>query len=91
MFSEIHCIVSGAVQQVAYRDFVQRSAQNLGLYGWVRNKEDESVEILAQGIPDELKQFIELLNEGSSLSRVDSVSVDWRTAKNQLDDFVVLY
>lgn len=87
MFSEVLCIVSGAVQRVGYRDFVVQAAQNYNLKGYVKNREDGDVEILAQGIPDELKLFIEELHAGSVLARVTSVGAEWRTPKKQYDDF----
>lgn len=90
MFTEIYCIVSGKVQRVGYRDFVQRMAKERGLKGWVKNREDGTVEILAQGYPDDLKACIEALHTGSVLAKVDSVAVDWRTPKHQFDDFSVL-
>lgn len=91
MFSEIHCIVKGKVQMVGYRDFVQRLAKKLNLTGWVKNMDDGSVEVLAQGIPDDLKACIEELNSGSVLAKVESIAVDWRTPAEQFDDFVVIF
>lgn len=91
MFTEVHCYISGKVQGVAYRDFVQRSAQRYRLTGWVRNLEDGRVEILAQGLPDDLKEFTKVLHAGSSLARVESVSAEWRTPEKRFDDFSVIY
>lgn len=90
MFSEIHCVVKGKVQRVGYRDFVERYAQEHSLYGWIRNNDDGSVELVIQGTPDELKDCIEILNQGSLLARVDSFSVDWQTPEKQFDEFRVL-
>ena len=91
MFTEVHCKVSGKVQRVGYRDFVDRSAKEHNLKGWVRNNADGTVEVLVQGIPDALKAFTEELNEGSVLARVESVATDWRTPKKLFDQFEVLY
>lgn len=87
--TEIHCIVTGEVQGVSYRYYVQDAATELGLSGWVRNKADGSVEVLAQGMPDTLKEFVEYLHEGSLRAKVDAVAVDWRTVRKQLEDFSV--
>ena len=89
MFSEVFCIISGKVQRVGYRDFVAKAAKEHGLVGYVKNREDGDVEVLAQGLPDELKLFIEELYEGSVLADVASVGADWRTPKKQYDDFEV--
>jgi len=83
--------VEGKVQRVGYRDFVGQFAKMRGLTGWVENKDDGSVELVAQGIPDELKEFVEELNEGSVLAKVESVAVSWRTPEERFDDFEVRY
>lgn len=87
--TEIYCIVSGKVQNVAYRYYVQDAATQLGLAGWTRNLSDGTVEVLAQGTPDELKEFIEYLYEGSLNAKVDAVAVDWRSVKKPLSEFSI--
>lgn len=89
--NEIHCVITGRVQGVAYRTYVQESATELELVGYVKNIPDGSVEVVAQGISDVLKDFIEYLYEGSLRAEVDSVAVDWRTAKKIYDEFSVLH
>lgn len=91
MREEIRCIVSGRVQMVMYRDFAQRKARSLLVVGTVKNLSDGTVEVIAQGTPDQLKQYIEKLNEGSILSRVEGVAVEWRSARPTYDDFTILY
>lgn len=88
---EIQCVVTGQVQGVRYRDFVQVAATELGLTGHIKNASDGTVLVCAQGIPDTLKEFIEYLHEGSLQSRVDTVSVDWKTARTPFDEFSILY
>ncbi len=90
MFSEIHCMVSGKVQCVGYRDFVEQYAKEHALYGWIKNHENGAVEIVLQGTPDELKACIEVLNQGSSLSRVENMAIDWRSPEKPLNEFQVL-
>jgi acylphosphatase len=87
---ELQSIVTGKVQGVRYRDFVQSAAAELGLVGYVRNNPDGTVLVVAQGEPDTLKNFVEYLHEGSVLSEVVSVSVDWSTASKTYHDFSVL-
>ena len=91
VFEEIRCIVTGRVQLVMYRDFAQRKARSLGIVGTVENLSDGSVEVVAQGTPDQLKQFIERLHEGSVLARVENVAVEWRTPTTHFDDFRIKY
>ena len=89
--TEIYCIVSGKVQNVRYRDYVQVSAGALGITGWVQNLSDGTVAVCAQALPDNLKEFVEYLHEGSLQAKVEAVSVDWRTARTTFDDFSIHY
>lgn len=87
---EIMCTVSGKVQGVGYRDFVDTYAKDKGLVGWIKNTPKGTVEVLVQGTPDQLKDCIEILHEGSILAKVEGVAVDWRTPKKLFDAFKVL-
>jgi acylphosphatase len=88
--TELYAIITGTVQGVRFRDYVQVSATALGLTGFVRNNNDGSVTVVAHGLPDELKSFVEYLHEGSLQAKVEGVSVEWRTARTTYDDFSVL-
>jgi acylphosphatase len=88
--TELYAIVTGQVQGVRYRDFVQVSAGELKLSGFVRNNRDGSVTVVAHGLPDELKLFVEYLYEGSLYAKVEGVAVEWRTARTTFTDFSVL-
>ena len=90
MFSEIYCVIKGRVQRVGYRDFIDRHAKERNLFGWIKNKEDGSVELVLQGTPDELKDSIEIINQGSLLAKVESLAVDWRTPEKQFTEFRVI-
>ena len=88
---EIHCVVSGKVQAVAYRTYVQDSATDLEITGYVRNLDNGTVEVVAQGSPDLLKEFVEYLNEGSLMSEVAGVAVDWRSVGKTYKEFSLLH
>lgn len=90
MFSEIHCVVSGKVQRVGYRDYIECYAKEQELFGWIMNHENGTVEIVLQGTPDELKACIEVLNQGSLLACVENMIIDWRSPEKQYDEFKVL-
>lgn len=87
---EMRATITGRVQGVRFRDYVQGVAGELGLFGYVRNQLDGSVFVLAQGDPELLKSLVEYLNEGSSLARVDGVAVEWGTASVTYSDFSLL-
>lgn len=90
MFSEIYCVITGRVQRVGFRAFVESVAREREVVGWVHNREDGTVHVLMQGLPDVLKECTEDLQTGSVLSRVDSVAVDWRTPGEQFNEFKIL-
>ncbi len=69
-------IVRGRVQGVGFRAFVWRAAAELGLRGWVRNKLDGSVEVVAWASPRSHDRLEALLRRGPSWARVDSIEVD---------------
>ena len=83
----LHAVVRGDVQGVGFRYFVQRKAQQLGLRGWVRNNDDGTVELVAEGGRQELEQLKRALEEGPRLSRVDRVEARWSEATGGLDRF----
>lgn len=65
--------VRGRVQGVAFRAFVRKNALSLGLDGWVRNRVDGSVEVMASGPTASLDDLRRLLEKGSRWSRVDNI------------------
>lgn len=84
--------VTGRVQGVGFRFFVQESARSLPeVTGFVRNAWDTRlVEVEAEGTRDILERFVALLREGSSLSRIDDISVRWYPAdQRRFDDFTI--
>jgi acylphosphatase len=65
--------VRGRVQGVGFRWFVEREAKTLGIFGWVRNNTDGTVEVLATGTSDQLSALRSRLQQGPRAARVDNV------------------
>ncbi len=65
--------VSGRVQGVGFRYFVERVAYELGLRGYVRNLADGRVEVYAIGTPEQLDELKKQLWEGPPMARVHHV------------------
>lgn len=68
--------VTGRVQGVSFRYHTQREAGRLGLTGWVRNHEDGSVRVEAQGPEEAVDELVRWLRHGPPHARVDGVRVD---------------
>lgn len=69
----LHIFVRGLVQGVGFRAWTASLAREYRIRGWVRNSVDYSVEIFAEGLPSNLKEFTTLLKTGHPYARVDSV------------------
>ncbi len=69
-------VVSGRVQGVGFRWYVEREALSLGLSGWVRNRSDGSVEVLASGSRSQLGALYDKLKQGPRAARVDDIAVE---------------
>ncbi|QRZ93723.1 acylphosphatase [Bacillus sp. LJBS06] len=68
-------IVDGRVQGVGFRYFVQMEADKRKLAGWVKNRDDGRVEMLAEGPENALQSFLEAVKKGSPFSKVTDISV----------------
>lgn len=66
-------VIHGRVQGVFYRDWAVRTAQALGADGWVRNREDGTVEALVEGPEDVVDAFVTAARDGPSAGRVDRI------------------
>lgn len=67
--------VSGRVQGVGFRYFVQQRAQRLGITGWVQNQPDGTVKMEIQGPPDKLAVLQTALRAGRALIRVETLEL----------------
>lgn len=75
MLEQTHLKVRGKVQGVGFRYATAVQARGAGLTGWVRNLEDGSVEILAEGPSDELNAFIQWCGQGPPTGTVQHVEI----------------
>ena len=81
--------ITGRVQGVGFRNFTQMRARQLELTGWVRNEQDGSVRLEAEGPRGALEELLDAVHEGPRMARVNEVSADWEEATNEFDTFRV--
>ena len=67
--------ISGLVQGVGYRDWTMRTASALGLYGWVRNRADDTVEMVIQAEDRVVEQMVALCREGPRAAQVADIRI----------------
>ena len=72
-----HLIFYGYVQGVGFRWKASRTARRLGVSGWVRNLDDGSVEMEAEGTEKDIEDLISAMEDHSwgSVERVESVLI----------------
>ncbi len=85
----LHAIVEGNVQGVGFRYFVQDWAVSLGVKGWVRNRWEGSVEVVAEGDRPALDKLLAALQRGPRAAYVSSVQEEWQPASGEFPDFRV--
>ncbi|MCC6217070.1 MAG: acylphosphatase [Polyangiaceae bacterium] len=84
---QLQLVVRGRVQGVYFRASTQREARRLGLSGWVRNRPDGSVEILAEGEETAVRELFGWAQKGPSAARVERVDTRWRSFTGEFPDF----
>lgn len=70
----LHLIIHGNVQGVGFRWSTMREAQKLRLVGWVKNKSDGTVEVVAEGEEGALNKLKEWCEKGAFMTYVERIS-----------------
>ena len=78
-----HLIIHGHVQGVNFRYSTQQKAMELGVKGWVRNRKEGNVEIIAEGPVEVLNDFISWCKVGPRMAEV--------TKTSNLTEFTIQY
>ena len=67
--------MSGRVQGVFFRDTCERMATGFGVRGWVRNRSDGTVEVVAEGSRDSVGSLVEWCRQGPPRAHVTGVAI----------------
>ncbi len=86
----VHIYYSGSVQGVGFRFTAQRIAEELGLYGWVKNLDDGRVEIYAEGVEGILNDFLAQIN-GIFGHYIEDEQINWGPALGEFRDFSIRF
>ena len=87
----LQAIVHGRVQGVNFRYYTQLRAQELGVKGYVRNKWDRTVEVVAEGERGAVEKLLEFIKVGPRAARVQWVDSQWQDPTGQFKHFEVRY
>ena len=85
----VHVWVTGRVQAVGFRAFVQQNAMQIGVSGWVRNVGYDMVEAVAEGTKEQIEGFLQMVKRGPLGSRVDESREEWEQVTREFGAFRV--
>ena len=86
----VRIIIQGRVQGVWFRDSTRREAMGLGVNGWVKNRRDGSVEVLAEGPEERVTQLVTWCHHGPSYARVTDVHQSKEAWQGNFDSFDIV-
>lgn len=86
----VHVFISGTVQGVFFRAFINNKAHELGLKGWVKNTNDGKVEATFEGNEEKITEMLEFCNNGPSGAKVEGVEYNEEPLKKETR-FEILY
>lgn len=87
----VRLIIKGRVQGVWFRDSTRREAVRLGVSGWVKNRPDGHVEVLAEGPEENVKKLQTWCRRGPTHARVSHVDETPEAWRGEFDSFDVVY
>lgn len=89
--ASLKATVYGRVQGVFFRAYVSESAEELGLSGYVRNRPDGGVGVVAEGEKERLEKLLDYLRKGPPAARVNKVETNWSEYTGLYSGFKVRY
>lgn len=91
MMKRVRIVVSGLVQGVFFRLNTMRKAQELGIYGWVKNRYDGTVEIMCEGPEKKIQIMIDWCKKGPEGSCVSNAEIKWENYTGEFKAFQIIY
>lgn len=86
-----HVIISGRVQGVFFRLETRYAADRYGVFGWVRNKRDRTVEAVFEGDEKNVLSILEWCKQGPPVAKVKNVDVKWEDYRGEFKSFEITY
>jgi acylphosphatase len=87
---QLQLLVRGRVQGVYFRASTQREARRLGITGWVKNRADGTIEIVAEGEEVSIRELYGWAQKGPTAARVERVDTRWRSFTGDFPDFRII-
>ena len=88
-FERIHAFYAGRVQGVGFRYTAEGIAQELGLFGWVKNTTDGRVELVCEGPKEGIERLLLRIQASPLGPHIKKAAVNWEKATYEFSDFRV--
>jgi len=85
----VHIKIGGKVQGVYFRASTKEKADELGIRGWVKNMSDGTVEIVATGSDETIKEFISWCHEGPRGAAVADIKITEEAEEIKFERFII--
>ena len=87
----LRLIIEGRVQGVWFRESARKAAQRIGVNGWVRNRPGGTVEVVAEGAEDRVRELAAWCRRGPPSARVTAVHETEEVFRGEFNSFDVVY
>lgn len=85
----MHVLIKGRVQGVYFRYNTLTKAEEYHLAGWVRNRSDGNVEMVCEGMEDDINKMIRWCKQGPERAYVREVETDWKEYTGEFNVFEI--
>ena len=82
-----HVVISGRVQGVFFRMETKRAAGEFGVFGWVKNQRDGTVEAVFEGNQERVEAIVDWCRQGPPNADVADVTVNWNDYTGEFKGF----
>jgi acylphosphatase len=89
--TRLEAVIHGHVQGVSFRYYTMQRARKLALTGYVRNKADGTVQVVAEGHRPDVEELLSFLRAGPHSALVTDVDTHWAAPAGEFDRFEVRY
>ena len=84
-----HVIIEGLVQGVFFRSSTQEEAVKRGVFGWVRNNPDGTVEAVFEGPEDKVNDLLKWCESGPKDANITEVNYNYEEVTGEFSDFKI--
>ena len=90
-YARARVLVEGDVKDFAFRYFTKEKSNMLGLKGWVKKLPSEDVEIVLEGLEDNINEMLEWCKKGPTLFKTNIIKVEFADFEDEFDNFEIRY